>query len=1270
VIETMKTTAEETQGPLLDYLSEDERVKEKESYHIINLVYARVTNDLAEELEDEELQEELGIDYVFPDFEIELTQSNEPASRSSRDHVETQSDSIEWNIEQINAPAVWDLGIDGSGVVVGVIDSGVTWEHEALQRKWRGYDSGGNHDPTYSWYDVHDDADMPYDPYGIYIDDDGNFFPVLGHGTHVTGTILGSDPAENNRIGVAPGAKWIAAKIFEDETGEGGHSGQVTTFRSSVEGGEWMLEPGGDPGKAPDIINNSWGSSYLNPPSDNEALRELEVKWRDAQIFPVDAAGNSGPGGSREPTDEEGITYPATFEEAFAVGATDSDKNIAGFSSRGPGVDGCVKPDLVAPGSSISSAATAAIHGGGYYRVAQGTSMAAPHVAGVAALLLEADPSLSPGEIEEILIDTAEPLTDSDYPDHPNNAYGYGLVDAYAAVKSLGDPPDPDPSLSFTSLTPSSFHTSSSPYDAELTAKGSNFKNVEMIRFVWEGDSGGGSSNWYTYGLDWAFRVEVISDNEMTIRPEVVEAGATWSGTDTWTVTMRDDSWNRKSQTFTVTYDPSDPPDPGDPELIIDGFSVEPVNSKLGDELTAYISIANLGEADITDSFWVDFYEDRSSKPGMVDGDHYKVIKSLQSGQQKAFYFNFTPGEAGAKQAWLQVDTDKDISDEPLVEGPLAYTVEDSAPGCRVSTPDVPSGADFGVPGELYPFATGGAECEAGHAVQYRFDWGDGSYSDWRSSTNANNSWSVEGTYQVRAQARCAENTAVTSSWSDALSVPIDEPGVADLVAEELTVEPGTSEEGDELTATVVIKNRGDADVKNNFRVDFYEDEAVAPVTGQAGEHFMYDNFISAGETKETTFSFTPDEAGTYRAWVQVDSYEVIGDSDVKGPVEYVVKAPEVDCRVSVPDVPSGIKSGKPGESYTYSTGNAECEAGHMLEYRFYWGDSFSDWSTATEASNSWSAEDSYQVRAQARCAENNEVRSIWSMPLNVTIKETKFDSLLYWQHEGDGRLKAWQMKEETREGTPVFFEEVDAGFEVKGVVDATGNATSDIYLYNRDEGKVKLWLMDGLKKAEVIEITNPHPFRSTIDSVWEMMAVYDLNDSGEPDIIWQAKEGENEGHMAVWLMDGHQAYDAGRIHNHPGEHWVNPAWEIGAVFDLLGDGEPEIIWQAVGGDHADDLAYWKIDMDAPFERKDSARIYNHPGASGINADWNLNASVDLFGDGSEEFIYQHNFGRLVYWQLDVTNPREVIRKDNGFLKPWSTDSPGWWLVGASRVAD
>jgi bacillopeptidase F len=308
------------------------------------------------------------------------------------------ADSIEWNIQRIGAPAAWAMGIDGTGIVVANLDTGVDGNHPALARKWRGAD-GSN--PAYSWFDaVNNRNTVPYDDHD--------------HGTHTMGTIVGSDEAGTNQIGVAPGARWIAAKIL-NAAGSG-------TDVDILEAGQWIMAPGGDVTKAPDVVSNSWGGG----PGIDEWFRPTVAAWRAAGILPVFANGNDGPGAGT-------VSEPGNYPESTAVGAVDANDNVAGFSSRGPSPYGEIKPEVSAPGVNIRSS----VPGGSYQGGWSGTSMATPHVAGVAALLLQANASLTPDDLEAIMKETATPRTDSTYTTVPNNGYGYGIVNAFDAVSAV-----------------------------------------------------------------------------------------------------------------------------------------------------------------------------------------------------------------------------------------------------------------------------------------------------------------------------------------------------------------------------------------------------------------------------------------------------------------------------------------------------------------------------------------------------------------------------------------------------------------------------------------------------------------------------------------------------------------------------------------------------------------------------------------------------------------------------------------------------------------
>ncbi len=236
--------------------------------------------------------------------------------------------------------------------------------------------------------------------------------------------MVGVEPDGSNKIGVAPGAKWIAVKAFSPFGG---------TDADLLAAGEWILAPtdaegNPNPDMAPDIVNNSWGGG----PGLDEWYRPMVQNWRAAGIFPEFSAGNTSPA---NPGGPGSIANPANYPESFATGATDINDDLANFSLLGPSPYDEIKPDISAPGVNIRSS----VPGGGYEGGWNGTSMAGPHVAAVAALLLQANYSLTVEEVEDILTETAIPLTNDQYLESPNNGFGYGLVNALDAVSSVTD---------------------------------------------------------------------------------------------------------------------------------------------------------------------------------------------------------------------------------------------------------------------------------------------------------------------------------------------------------------------------------------------------------------------------------------------------------------------------------------------------------------------------------------------------------------------------------------------------------------------------------------------------------------------------------------------------------------------------------------------------------------------------------------------------------------------------------------------------------------
>ncbi|UCC86719.1 MAG: S8 family serine peptidase [Anaerolineales bacterium] len=385
-ISALQATAQNSQGGALSVLSEREtlgKAANVRSFWIFNGLAADADLDTVLALA---ARPEVRI--VRQDREYRIDDQPQAAPDAVPDGQIAQ-----WNITQIRANLVWNaLKVNGAGAVVANIDTGVDFLHPALHTRYRGYDPHGLHLHACNWFDATGGATYPVD---------GN-----GHGTHTMGTIAGGEG-----IGVAPGATWIAVRAFNSQG-----MGLESWLHAAM---QWMVDPG--PGcTPPDVVSNSWSSSW----GGTDVFRSDVQAMRAAGIFAPFAAGNDGP-------TTGSIDAPASYPEAFGVGAVTSQDLIANFSSRGPSTwygSNLIKPEVSAPGVNVRSSLP-----GGAYGENSGTSMATPHVAGLAALLLQADPSLTVDQIETIIKQTAVPLSSP----IPNNTYGWGRIDAFAAVASL-----------------------------------------------------------------------------------------------------------------------------------------------------------------------------------------------------------------------------------------------------------------------------------------------------------------------------------------------------------------------------------------------------------------------------------------------------------------------------------------------------------------------------------------------------------------------------------------------------------------------------------------------------------------------------------------------------------------------------------------------------------------------------------------------------------------------------------------------------------------
>lgn len=290
------------------------------------------------------------------------------------------------SVPLIGASEAWAAGYTGKGVKVAVLDTGIDVNHP---------DFAGLIDGTASFVPGESVTD------------------VNGHGTHVSGTIVGSGAAsKGDNKGVAPGADLFVGKVLGGTEGYGQDSWVMA-------GMQWAAESGAD------VVNMSLGDSYPTDGSDPMSQTVDALSAQYGTLFVI-AAGNAGP---------ESISAPGAASSALTVAATDKEDRLASFSSTGPlAWSGGMKPDIAAPGVDITAARSQEMTDGGegLYRTISGTSMATPHVAGAAAILAQQHPDWTGAQLKEHLTSTAKGL-DGGYSPYE---VGTGRLDVAAAVRT------------------------------------------------------------------------------------------------------------------------------------------------------------------------------------------------------------------------------------------------------------------------------------------------------------------------------------------------------------------------------------------------------------------------------------------------------------------------------------------------------------------------------------------------------------------------------------------------------------------------------------------------------------------------------------------------------------------------------------------------------------------------------------------------------------------------------------------------------------------
>ncbi len=407
VFSEFRRTARVSQADLLNYLSLSTvrpKVELTRSFWLDNLVLVKATKDVVAEIAARQ-----DVEKVFENYTVTLPPKPE---RTGPDRSSAAQQTQLWDsIDHIGVKQVWtSYGLTGSGVRVGGLDTGVDISHPDIAGKMI---TDNPADPTYpgGWAEL--DANGNVIPGSVPHDSDE-------HGTHTTGTMIGGS-ASGYDIGVAPDADLMHGLVIPGGSG---------TFAQVVGGMEWIIDPDNNPGTddGAQVVNMSLGGTGTHTdmvaPTDNMVA---------AGVFPSFSIGNSGPG--------SGTTgSPGNVPSAFGVGATDDGDVIASFSSRGPVtwnyppyVGTYIKPDMSAPGVRIYSS----VPGGGWEWTSpsgdwSGTSMAAPHLSGTVALMLQGNPTMTVDQIKLLLSQTAIDLGTAGM----DNNYGWGRVDAFGAVSA------------------------------------------------------------------------------------------------------------------------------------------------------------------------------------------------------------------------------------------------------------------------------------------------------------------------------------------------------------------------------------------------------------------------------------------------------------------------------------------------------------------------------------------------------------------------------------------------------------------------------------------------------------------------------------------------------------------------------------------------------------------------------------------------------------------------------------------------------------------
>ncbi|MEO0184975.1 MAG: S8 family serine peptidase [candidate division WOR-3 bacterium] len=545
VAEILRSYSLENQKPVLEYLKRMEKqnkVKNITSIWVVNAIYCEATKEVIAELDKN--REIFYIDYDLKPIQIEKPeQFSAPADKTSKDRE------IAWGVSKINAPAVWALGYTGQGIVVGIIDTGVNYNHVDLaDHIW----TDPNY-PNHGWnFELNNNDPMD----------------VQGHGTHCAGSVS-SDGTAGSQCGVAPDAQMLCCRV---------RTVADTTAENQVwQAMQFVVSPPLSPTHGGDLITMSLGWVY--------AWYPRVAVWRTAcnnvgaaGIVMIVAAGNERgytppyalrcPGSVPSPWRHPQNGATGAQSNVISIGATDINDAIASFSSPGPVTwdtvtgyndyaypPGLTKPDVSAPGVNIKSCAYN--NNNGYADGWSGTSMATPHTAGTVALMLQKNPYLTRAEIDSILQMTAVDLGTAG----KDNDFGAGRIDALAAVNAT---PFPGAPFTPTIIAPFNYakYSTLNPVFKLTTTDPQN--DMVKYRIYWSTDTAFTNQDSITTGLYASgaiaiYTLPVSLTNNTTywwrVRAADSTTGGTWSApTARRSFTIKTDIPSGTCSWFQTTY--------------------------------------------------------------------------------------------------------------------------------------------------------------------------------------------------------------------------------------------------------------------------------------------------------------------------------------------------------------------------------------------------------------------------------------------------------------------------------------------------------------------------------------------------------------------------------------------------------------------------------------------------------------------------------------------------------------------------------------------